>query len=120
MPMGLHTVVTEGGSGLSSGQRQRLIIARALAGRPRILLFDEATSALDNRTQAHVSHSIHSRLSGTTRVAIAHRLSTVIDADRIYVLSGGKIVQSGRYSQLIAEPGPFRDLARRQMLAQAP
>ncbi len=83
MPMGLHTVVTEGGSGLSSGQRQRLIIARALAGRPRILLFDEATSALDNRTQAHVSQSIHSRLSGTTRVAIAHRLSTVIDADRI-------------------------------------
>jgi NHLM bacteriocin system ABC transporter ATP-binding protein len=119
MPMGIHTVVTEGGSGLSSGQRQRLIIARALAGRPRILLFDEATSALDNRTQAHVSHSIHSRLSGTTRVAIAHRLSTVIDADRIYVLSAGKIVQSGRYSQLIAEPGPFRDLARRQMLAQA-
>jgi ABC-type bacteriocin/lantibiotic exporter with double-glycine peptidase domain len=118
MPMGIHTVVTEGGSGLSSGQRQRLIIARALAGRPKILLFDEATSALDNRTQAHVSHSIHSRLNGTTRMAIAHRLSTVIDADRIYVLSAGKIVQSGRYAQLIAEPGPFRDLALRQMLAQ--
>ena len=120
MPMGIHTVVSEGGSGLSSGQRQRLIIARALAGRPKILFFDEATSALDNRTQAHVSHSIHAQLRGTTRVAIAHRLSTVIDADRIYVLSGGKIVQSGRYSQLIAEPGPFQDLARRQMLAQAP
>ena len=119
MPMGIHTVVTEGGSGLSSGQRQRLIIARALAGRPKILLFDEATSALDNRTQAHVSQSIHAQLGGTTRVAIAHRLSTVIDADRIYVLSGGKIVQTGRYSQLIDEPGPFRDLARRQMLAQA-
>ena len=118
MPMGIHTVVTEGGSGLSSGQRQRLIIARALAGRPKLLLFDEATSALDNRTQAHVSNSIHSRLTGTTRMAIAHRLSTVIDADRIYVLSGGKIVQSGRYAQLITEPGPFRDLARRQMLAQ--
>jgi ABC-type bacteriocin/lantibiotic exporter with double-glycine peptidase domain len=118
MPMGIHTVVSEGGSGLSSGQRQRLMIARALAGRPRILLFDEATSALDNQTQAHVSHSIHTKLRGTTRVAIAHRLSTVIDADRIYVLSGGTIVQSGRYSQLIAEPGPFQDLARRQMLAQ--
>ncbi len=120
MPMGIHTVVSEGGSGLSSGQRQRLIIARALAGRPKILLFDEATSALDNRTQAHVSQSIHAQLGGTTRVAIAHRLSTVIDADRIYVLSGGKIVQTGRYSQLIQEPGPFRELARRQMLAQAP
>ncbi|MGP0069615.1 MAG: NHLP family bacteriocin export ABC transporter peptidase/permease/ATPase subunit [Isosphaeraceae bacterium] len=119
MPMGIHTVVSEGGSGLSSGQRQRLIIARALAGRPRIILFDEATSALDNRTQAHVSRSIHTKLRGTTRIAIAHRLSTVIDADRIYVLSAGKIVQSGRYSQLIAEPGPFRDLAQRQMLAQA-
>jgi NHLM bacteriocin system ABC transporter peptidase/ATP-binding protein/NHLM bacteriocin system ABC transporter ATP-binding protein len=118
MPMGIHTVVSEGGSGLSSGQRQRLIIARALAGQPKVLLFDEATSALDNRTQAHVSHSIHVRLRGTTRVAIAHRLSTVIDADRIYVLSGGMIVQSGRYAQLIAEPGPFQDLARRQMLAQ--
>ncbi len=118
MPMGIHTVVTEGGSGLSSGQRQRLVIARALAGRPKILLFDEATSALDNRTQAHVSHSIRAQLGGTTRVAIAHRLSTVIDADRIYVLSAGKIVQTGSYSQLIAEPGPFQELARRQMLAQ--
>ena len=107
MPMGIHTVVSEGGSGLSSGQRQRLIIARALAGRPKVLYLDEATSALDNRTQAHVSQSINAQLSGTTRVAIAHRLSTVIEADRIYVLSGGRIVQTGRYSQLIAEPGPF-------------
>ena len=119
MPMGIHTVVNEGGSGLSSGQRQRLMIARALAGRPKILLFDEATSALDNQTQEHVSHSIHTRLNGTTRIAIAHRLSTIIDADRIYVLSGGMIVQSGSYSQLIDEPGLFQDLARRQMLARA-
>jgi NHLM bacteriocin system ABC transporter peptidase/ATP-binding protein/NHLM bacteriocin system ABC transporter ATP-binding protein len=116
MPMGLHTVILEGGGTLSSGQRQRLLIARALAGRPKILIFDEATSALDNRTQAHVGRSVHEHLKGTTRLAIAHRLSTVVDADRIYVLVGGKIVQSGRFSQLINEPGPFQDLARRQSL----
>jgi ATP-binding cassette subfamily C protein len=117
MPMGMHTLIGEGGGGLSSGQRQRLLIARALAGRPKILLLDEATSAMDNRTQAVVSRNIHDRLRGVSRLAIAHRLSTVVDADRIYVLSEGKVVQSGRYSQLIREPGPFRDLAHRQALS---
>ena len=117
--MGIHTVVTEGGSGLSSGQRQRLIIARALAGRPRILLFDEATSALDNRTQAHVSHSIHHQLRGHDAGGDRPPAQHVIDADRIYVMSGGKIVQTGRFSQLIAEPGLFQDLARRQLLAES-
>jgi ATP-binding cassette subfamily C protein len=116
MPMGMHTMISEGGGGLSSGQRQRLIIARALARRPRILLLDEATSALDNRTQETVSQNIQSRLEGTSRLVIAHRLSTIALADRIYVLSGGKIVQSGRFSQLISEPGVFRDLVRRQTL----
>ena len=117
MPMKIHTVITEGGGGLSSGQRQRLIIARALAGRPKILLLDEATSALDNRSQAVVSRSIHTRLAGTSRVAIAHRLSTVVEADRIYVVSEGKVVQSGSYAQLIAEDGLFHELARRQTLS---
>jgi ATP-binding cassette subfamily C protein len=114
MPMGLYTAVGESGAGLSSGQRQRLILARALAGRPTILLLDEATSALDNRTQAHVSRSLQTRLRGTTRLAIAHRVSSIAEADRIYVLVDGKIVQSGRYSQLEADPGPFQDLVRRQ------
>jgi ATP-binding cassette subfamily C protein len=120
MPMGLHTIVTDGGGGLSTGQRQRLLIAGALARRPRILFFDEATSALDNRTQAHVSRSVHENLRGTTRLVIAHRLSTIVDADRIYVLSAGKIVQSGSYAQLMRETGPFRELARRQTLEGAP
>jgi NHLM bacteriocin system ABC transporter peptidase/ATP-binding protein/NHLM bacteriocin system ABC transporter ATP-binding protein len=117
MPMGIHTVIGEGGAGLSSGQRQRLIIARALAGKPKILYLDEATSALDNRAQAAVSRSLHSKMQGTTRLAIAHRISTVLDADRIYVLSEGKIVQSGRYSQLIEEAGPFQEFARRQRIS---
>lgn len=113
MPMGMHTVVTAGGGTLSGGQRQRLLIARALVKRPRIVLFDEATSALDNQTQAIVSRSLESlRL---TRVVIAHRLSTVRHADRIFVLDKGRIVQSGTFEQLIDQPGPFADLAARQM-----
>jgi NHLM bacteriocin system ABC transporter ATP-binding protein len=113
LPMGMQTVVSEGASTFSGGQRQRLLIARAVAGRPRILLFDEATSALDNRTQAEVSDAIH-RLRAT-RIVIAHRLSTVARADRIVVLEAGRIVQSGTYEQLMAIEGPFRRLARRQL-----
>jgi NHLM bacteriocin system ABC transporter peptidase/ATP-binding protein/NHLM bacteriocin system ABC transporter ATP-binding protein len=116
MPMGMHTLVGEGGGNLSSGQRQRLLIARAIVRRPKILLLDEATSALDNVTQSIVSDSLHNQLRGTTRVVIAHRLDGIVNADRIYVLTDGRIVQSGRYDQLMAESGPFRDLARRQLL----
>jgi ABC-type bacteriocin/lantibiotic exporter with double-glycine peptidase domain len=113
MPMGLHTMLTEGSSTLSGGQVQRLLIARALVGKPRILLFDEATSALDNRTQAVVTESL-SRLN-VTRIAIAHRLSTVMDATRIYVLDGGKIAEMGSYSELMAKNGIFAGLAKRQL-----
>ncbi|MGO9468605.1 MAG: NHLP family bacteriocin export ABC transporter peptidase/permease/ATPase subunit [Isosphaeraceae bacterium] len=116
MPMGMHTLVGEGGGNVSSGQRQRLLIARAIVHRPRILLLDEATSALDNVTQSIVSDSLNNQLRGITRVVIAHRLDGIIKADRIYVLTDGRIVQSGRYDQLMAEHGPFRDLARRQLL----
>jgi NHLM bacteriocin system ABC transporter peptidase/ATP-binding protein/NHLM bacteriocin system ABC transporter ATP-binding protein len=116
MPMGMHTLVGEGGGNLSGGQRQRLLIARAIVRRPRILLLDEATSALDSVTQAIVSDSLTNQLRGMTRLVIAHRLDAVVNADRIYVLTEGRIVQSGRYHQLLDEPGPFRDLARRQMI----
>ncbi len=116
MPMEMHTLVGEGGGNLSSGQRQRLLIARAIVHRPRILLLDEATSSLDNLTQSIISESLSNQLQGVTRLVIAHRLDGVIKADRIYVLTDGRIVQSGRYDQLLDEPGPFRDLARRQML----
>ena len=114
MPMGLHTMLHEGGGGLSGGQRQRLLIARALARKPRILLLDEATSALDNHTQSVVQDSL-GKLS-ITRIVIAHRLSTVRDVDRIYVLDQGRIAESGRYDELIARDRVFAELARRQLV----
>jgi ATP-binding cassette subfamily C protein len=113
MPMGMHTVVSEGGGGLSGGQRQRLLIASAIVRKPRVLLFDEATSALDNRTQAIVSQSL--KALNATRVVIAHRLSTVMHADRICVLDKGSLVESGSYDELMAQGGLFTQLAKRQL-----
>ena len=113
MPMGMHTIVGDAGGGFSGGQRQRLLIARAVAGHPRILLFDEATSALDGRTQTAVSEAIE-RLRAT-RIVIAHRLSTIRSADRIIVLDRGRIVQQGDYDELMATDGVFRRLALRQI-----
>jgi NHLM bacteriocin system ABC transporter ATP-binding protein len=113
LPMGMQTVVSEGGSTFSGGQRQRLMIARAIVARPRILLFDEATSALDSETQAIVSKNLETLQS--TRIVIAHRLSTIAQADHIYVLNQGSIVQSGTYDALLKVPGPFADLVKRQM-----
>ena len=117
MPMGMHTMVSEGVNTLSGGQRQRLMIARAVARTPRILLFDEATSALDNQNQAIVAASLQ-RLA-TTRIVIAHRLSTIRNADRIVMLMQGKVAQTGSYEELIAQPGPFAEFARRQLVQSA-
>jgi ATP-binding cassette subfamily C protein len=113
MPMGMYTVISDGASTFSGGQRQRIMIARAIVHRPRILFFDEATSALDNNTQAIVTASLDQMKA--TRIVIAHRLSTVIKADRILVLQDGRIVQDGNYKELIAVPGLFQDLATRQI-----
>ncbi|MER6303966.1 NHLP bacteriocin export ABC transporter permease/ATPase subunit [Kitasatospora sp. NPDC001539] len=114
MPMGMNTVLSEGTSTLSGGQRQRLMIARALVSRPRIVFFDEATSALDNPTQRLVTES--TRRLNATRVVIAHRLSTVAEADRIIVMDQGRVVQQGRYEELLADrDGLFARLAHRQM-----
>jgi NHLM bacteriocin system ABC transporter ATP-binding protein len=112
MPMGMHTRVSDGGGNLSGGQRQRLMIARALVLKPSILIFDEATSALDNRTQAIVAHSLK-RLKAT-RILVAHRLSTLRSADRIYVIEKGRVVQQGSYDQLVNETGLFARLVSRQ------
>ncbi|MER6960035.1 NHLP bacteriocin export ABC transporter permease/ATPase subunit [Streptomyces sp. NPDC000618] len=113
MPMGLHTIVSGSGS-VSGGQQQRLMIAQALIRRPRILFFDEATSALDNETQATVIES--TRKLNATRVVIAHRLSTVLDADRVVVMENGKVAQQGPPAQLLADTGGrLHELVRRQL-----
>lgn len=113
MPMGMQTLVLEGGGSLSGGQMQRLMIARAIVARPKMLLLDEATSALDNRTQGVVTESLD-RLR-VTRIVVAHRLSTVANADRIYVLDGGRIVERGSYRQLMQAERHFARLAARQL-----
>ena len=114
MPMGMQTIIGEGMSTISGGQRQRLLIARALVRRPRLVLFDEATSALDNRAQAIVSESLEALRA--TRIVIAHRLTTVQKADRIYVMAEGRIVESGRFDELMVRDGRFAALARRQLV----
>ena len=105
-------MVSEGGGGISGGQKQRLMIARAIAPKPKLLFFDEATSALDNKTQKQVSEALDAM--GCTRVVIAHRLSTIRHCDRILVLDGGTIVEDGSYDELIAKGGFFADLVARQ------
>ena len=114
MPMGMHTIISEGAGGISGGQKQRLMIARAVAPNPKILMFDEATSALDNITQKKVSEALDGLKC--TRIVIAHRLSTIKQCDRIIVLDGGKIVEDGNYEQLIDKKGYFYELVERQKL----
>ena len=114
MPMGMQTLISEGQGGISGGQKQRLMIARAVAPKPKILIFDEATSALDNRTQKQVSEALDSL--NCTRIVIAHRLSTIRNCDRILVLDGGRILEDGTYDELIEKNGFFAELVARQRL----
>ena len=119
MPMGMHTVLQDGAGSISGGQRQRLLIARASAPKPKILIFDEATSALDNITQRKVSEALDKMRC--TRIVIAHRLSTIKRCDRILVIDGGKIAEDGTYDELIEKNGLFAELVARQRLdAEAP
>ena len=114
MPMGMQTILSEGQGGISGGQKQRLMIARAVAPKPKILMFDEATSALDNRTQKQVSDALDGLKC--TRIVIAHRLSTIRNCDRILVLDKGRIMEDGTYDELIAKNGFFAELIERQRL----
>ena len=114
MPMGMNTFISEGQGGISGGQRQWIMIARAIAPKPKVLFFDEATSALDNRIQRQVSEALDAM--GCTRIVIAHRLSTIRHCDRILVMEDGKIAESGTYEELIEKNGLFAALVKRQRL----
>lgn len=114
MPMGMYTMISEGSGGISGGQKQRLMIARAIAPKPKILIFDEATSALDNKTQRQVSEALDQMQC--TRIVIAHRLSTIRHCDRILMLQDGAIIEEGTYEELIAKNGEFAALVERQRL----
>jgi len=110
LPEGLNTSVGEHGGKLSGGQKQRVTIARALIRNPSLLILDEATSALDNVSEYHVQQAISRAVKGRTTFIVAHRLSTIRDADRIVVMEGGKIAETGSYEELMEKKGKFYEL----------
>ena len=116
LPDGLETEVTERGTTLSTGQRQLIAFARAILADPAILILDEATSSVDTRTEALIQAALRELLAGRTALIIAHRLSTVRDADRIIVIDGGTIVEDGTYAELLTAQGPFARLHRSQFV----
>ncbi|MDW8371641.1 MAG: ATP-binding cassette domain-containing protein, partial [Geminicoccaceae bacterium] len=105
---------------LSGGERQRVAIARAILARPRLVILDEATSALDSANEARVQEGLAALCRGVTTLVIAHRLATIVDADRIYVLDGGRIVERGRHAELLAAGGLYAALWRRQVQERRP
>ena len=118
MPNGYDTELGEKGVTLSGGQRQRVAIARALLRRPRVLLLDEATSALDTHSERLVQEALERSMQHRTGVVIAHRLSTVRNADKIVVLNRGVVVDEGKHDELVAAGGPYAALIQLQQAAQ--
>ena len=116
LPKKYNTVLGEGGVNLSGGQKQRLSIARTLAKNSKIVLFDEATSALDNNSQEFIKRSIDSLVKDHTVIIVAHRLSTIIDADIIYVVDKGKVIGQGTHNQLLIDNPIYRKLYETESL----
>ena len=119
LPDGLDTVVGDRGYRLSGGEKQRLAIARLLLKAPDIVVLDEATAHLDSESEVAVQRALKAALSGRTSLVIAHRLSTVRDADQILVLEGGRIVERGRHDELLAGGGLYAELHATQFRSQA-
>ncbi len=113
LPRGLDTHVGERGASLSLGQRQIVCFTRAMLAGPRILLLDEATSAIDTITEARLQAALRRLVAGRTTFIVAHRLSTIRHADQVLVVSGGRIVERGRYAELVRAGGVFAQLHRR-------
>jgi ATP-binding cassette, subfamily B, bacterial len=115
LPDGLETVVGERGYRMSGGEKQRLAIARLLLKDPAIVILDEATSHLDSESEVAIQRAFAEALEGRTAIVIAHRLSTVVDADRVVVVDGGRIVDTGTHAQLLARGGLYAELYRTQL-----
>jgi ATP-binding cassette subfamily B protein len=114
MPEGYDTIVGEGGSGLSGGERQRISIARAILHDPRILILDEATSSVDTETERQIQEALDELVKGRTTIAIAHRLSTLHNANRILVLNQGKLEEQGTPQELMNSHGAYFNLVQMQ------
>jgi ATP-binding cassette subfamily B protein len=114
LPQGLDTMIGEHGGKLSGGQRQRIAIARAMIRDPQVIVLDEATSALDNISEHQVQAAMRELIKGRTTFIVAHRLSTIRDADRIVVMKNGTCVEVGTYAELLAQKGEFYQLKQLQ------